>query len=379
MQQKTVYPKIKNFKIYFWSILMLILYSCHKEHQAIGSDGAVDVYVYGSLWHGSSAVTPTSGNAVYYKNGTQVILYAGGNGDLSTYVLTVNSLAVSGGTVYAGGSSTHNISYPNSSSPALPSTTPIGPVYWINGVAHVLPVTNTLSPIILGVAANSQNFYALYQGPPFTSPIKLGGIAINGSIKYEYNDQLSGLLLSGTDLYAYGSTFGGGHAIYYKNNQPVMFQLPANTAVAVINGMCISGHDVYACGFLVIGSSALPVYWKNGQLTILTPGNNSQATGIAVQGTNIYVSGYQVTNVDDSGLTKQAVLWKNGVMTELNPPGPDSYTNGVVVSGNDVYVGGRAGPDSNCTVYWKNGIPVNLKIPTGYAFVNKGITVVPKK
>jgi hypothetical protein len=370
---------MKIFKIYPLSILMLMLCSCHKEHQAIGPDGAVDVYVYGSLWHGSSAVTPTSGDAVYYKNGTQVILNAGGNGDPSTYLLTVNSLAISGGTVYAGGSSTHNISYSNGSSSALPSTTPVGPVYWINGVQHVLPVTNTLSPIIVGIAANSQNFYTLYQGVPFTVPFKLGGIAINGSIKYQYDDGLNGLIVSGQDLYAYGSTFDGSYAIYYKNNQPVKFQLPPNNAVASIAGMCISGHDVYACGFLVNNNSVLPVYWKNGQLTILTPGKNSQATGIAVQGANIYVSGYQVTSVDASGLTKQAILWKNGVMTELSPPGSNSYTNGVVVSGNDVYVGGRAGPDSNCTVYWKNDIPVNFKIPTGYAFVNKGITIVPAK
>jgi hypothetical protein len=378
--KKAVYPIMKHFKIYSSCILMLILCCCHKDHQvAAQGEQAVDVYVYGSLWHGSSAVTPTSGDAVYYKNGLQVILNAGGNGEPSTYVLTVNSLAVSGDTVYAGGSSTHNSSYSNGSSSALPSTPPIGPVYWINGVQHVLPVTNTLSPIIVGIAANSQNFYTLYQGVPFTGTFKLGGIAINGSIKYQYNDDLNGLIVSGQDLYTYGNTFGGDSAIYYKNNQPVKFQLPANTDVASITSMCISGHDVYACGFLVNNNAVVPVYWKNGQLTILASTKQSQPSGIAVQGENVYVSGYQVTSIDASGLTKQAILWKNGVMTVLSPPGSDSYTNGVVVSGNDVYVGGRAGPDSNCTAYWKNGIPVNFKIPTGYAFFNRGITVVPKK
>ena len=358
---------------------MLILCSCHKDHQvAAPGEQSVDVYVYGSLWHGTSTSAPTSADAVYYKNGIQVILNDGGIAEPSTYVLTVNSLAVSNDTVYAGGSSTNN-SYVSG------STLPIGPVYWINGAEHVLQITNTISPIILGTAANGKNFYNLYRGEPFTGGnagnfFKLSGVAINGIMKYGYDDELSGLLISGTDLYAYGSTFGGDNAIYYKNNQPVKFQLPANTAVASITGMYISGQDVYACGFLVNNDSLVPVYWKNGILTMLT-GTNLYTTGIAVQGGNIYISGYQENVTNSNGLpTKEAVLWKNGVMTTLTAsPGFDSYTNGVVVSGNDVYVSGRAGSDSDCTVYWKNGTPVNFKIPTGYAFVNKGITIVPKK
>jgi len=367
---------MKFFNLCSLSILMLILCSCHKDHQPPGEQ-PVDVYVYGSLWHGSSTTSPTSADAVYYKNGMQVILNDSGISEPSTYVLTVNSLAVSGDTVYAGGSSTNN-SY------VTGSTLPVGPVYWINSIEHVLQVTNTISPVIVGIAANGKSFYTLYRGVPYPGNdgglFKLGGIAINGSVKYEYNDVLIGLMVSGTDLYTYG--YGESNATFYKNNQLVTFQLPANTNV-VITGMCISGKDVYACGILTNTNSSVPAYWKNGQLTMLTSDTdtNTNPTGIAVQGENIYISGSQTTiGTNANGLpTKEAILWKNGLMTKLAAPsGYNSYTNGVVVSGNDVYVSGRAGSDSDCTVYWRNGTPVNFKIPAGYAFVNKGITIVPQ-
>ena len=82
----------------------------------------------------------------------------------------------------------------------------------------------------------------------------------------------------------------------------------------------------------------------------------SYATGIAVSGNNIYISGYwQPFKSFDA---ETACYWKNGKRYDLISGGKANYATGIAVCGSDVYVigfydtGGYYGYYVNC--YWKN-------------------------
>jgi len=141
--------------------------------------------------------------------------------------------------------------------------------------------------------------------------------------------------------------------------------------------------DVYAAGYISTtngsgGISEVAAYWKNGVITRLTDSLSfSEATGIAVSGSDVYVVGY-VTSLTNPG-NENAVLWKNGVATMLSPDSTSSMATCVALMGSDVYVGGTifdvTSQTSNSTsyanqpVYWKNGSPNLLPMATGISSI----------
>jgi hypothetical protein len=156
-------------------------------------------------------------------------------------------------------------------------------------------------------------------------------------------------ILSVPDVYVAGSE--GGQAKYWKNGVGVT--LPGGTAA---NGIVVVGTDVHVCGYGVNPSTfnLVALYWKNGVLTTLSDGTNHVlASGIAVSGTDVYVSG-KVGFFANTGL-----YWKNGIETSLGAGEP----NGVFAAANgDIYIAnGEWGNPS----YWKNGTLVTLTGPSG--------------
>ena len=129
--------------------------------------------------------------------------------------------------------------------------------------------------------------------------------------------------------------------------------------------------DVYTAGYITTsngsgGISEVAAYWKNGVITRLTDSLSfSEATGIAVSGTDVYVVGY--TSSPSNQFNENAVLWKNGVATKLSPDSTASQATFIALSGTDVYVGGFIydviSQTANSTgygsqpIYWKNGVP----------------------
>jgi hypothetical protein len=114
------------------------------------------------------------------------------------------------------------------------------------------------------------------------------------------------------------------------------------------------GWDVYFVG----QDSGRPVYWKNGDRTMLAPAGLGQ--GIAVSGSDVYVGG-GVTKAVHSEIINLAALWKNGVEEDLTDT-ISSWAYTPVLSGGNVYVPGYIDqwggqPEA---VYWKNGQPVGL-------------------
>lgn len=127
--------------------------------------------------------------------------------------------------------------------------------------------------------------------------------------------------------------------------------------------------DVYVSGT----KSITPCYWKNNDLVLLDSGgfNNIRTYKIFVSNPDVYVLGVCPNSV---GLGSVYLLWKNGVLTNLNTALSVSSTilediRDMYIDGTDVYFSGttREWPNGNkSTVYWKNGVKTVLSANDGY-------------
>ncbi len=160
---------------------------------------------------------------------------------------------------------------------------------------------------------------------------------------------------------------------------------PSSLINSQANGVAVSGSDVYVAGTALStpnGESA--VIWVNGTATLLAPPSGmaySLANAITVSGSNVYVAGTAwVYNSDGS-----AVVWANGTATTLSSPSglAGGYNaTGIAVSGGNVYVSGYTKPHSGyeTAFSWLNSGPATTlpllpgSIPENY-FAN-GITVL---
>jgi hypothetical protein len=130
---------------------------------------------------------------------------------------------------------------------------------------------------------------------------------------------------------------------------------------------------VYAIG--VIAKSATDysmnaTIWKNGVGTMLSA-ENSNASGIAVQGADIYISGY--SEPFNSGFDRIACYWKNKTMVKLTGATP-AKANAITLKDGDIYLTGTTNTDA---VYWKNGVIATLPVPSGATSpTTTGISVV---
>jgi hypothetical protein len=186
-----------------------------------------------------------------------------------------------------------------------------------------------------------------------------------------------GIAVSGNDVYVAGmefshaATHGNYIAKYWKNGVPVV--LSDSNYPALVSGIAVSGNDIYVSGSITLPGEPYVsgVYWKNGVATSLSNGVNSPstgqtfATGIAVAGSDVYVSGYQ----QDPYSQNIAMYWKNGAPVYLTEVANNGLTTGIAVAGNDVYVAGTesSGLDTNyneVVKYWKNGVAFPLTPPT---------------
>jgi hypothetical protein len=166
-----------------------------------------------------------------------------------------------------------------------------------------------------------------------------------------------------TDVYVVGWESNGTVqvATLWKNGSA--FALSDGTMGAIATGVAVSGDDVYVSGGVDGGTGAdVATYWKNGRSVSLTDGT-IQAFGedLAVAGTDVHVAGYE-GNV--------AMLWKNGVPAPLTDGTTDANALAVAVVGGDVYVAGyevepiSVAPKTfswNAVAkIWKNGVPTAL-------------------
>lgn len=149
-----------------------------------------------------------------------------------------------------------------------------------------------------------------------------------------------------------------------------LWPTPAARHLSEATGIAVSGSAVYVPGSVSGPAENSAAYWTNGVATVLpelNPNGVSEATGIAVSGGNIYVVGYVglVTPLVEGA----TVYWANGTSKILpNPSGMTSGATGIAVSGSDEYVAGYAEDTATKQIiaaYWVNGTLTVLPTPSG--------------
>jgi len=185
----------------------------------------------------------------------------------------------------------------------------------------------------------------------------------NGALSLSSKRTFAPVITSqGKDVYVAGND--GTQSVYWKNGVVAgTLSTPAGM-ISYATGIALSGTDVYVSGVIMYPLSlypTTPVYWKNGTLNYLqhqtTTYNNDfwRTSGIAISGSDVYISG-------DNGM--QCVYWKNGVAVNLSN---GTFTYGITISGTDIYILGNlytnASVGTSVAGYWKNGIPVYLPNP----------------
>lgn len=168
------------------------------------------------------------------------------------------------------------------------------------------------------------------------------------------------------DIYVGGTftaTNASTSAAYWKNG--VQIPLQDSLYGSSVNGIAVNGSDVYLSGSVYSASNPHGTYthaavWKNGSLTKLHDNLGSNATGIILNGNDVYVTG---TIIATNGVSV-AAYWKNGVAVILADSLLNSAGTAILVKGNDVYVAGvtvAANTSySETATYWKNGVATKL-------------------
>jgi len=321
-----------------------------------------DIYVAGASYSHSGKHYM----ATYWKNGTPTLL---------TDTLTNSgaiSIIVDGNDVYVAGYT-------------FSSYFPV-PTYWKNGVKTTFGYNASIS----GMCLQGSDIYisgstVSPHGFGYASYWKDG--ALTNVTDGTSESTTSGITVNGNDIYLSGSTpdaNGFTQAAYWKNGVATILA-PTTYSSNGYSGSLLSeaysiftqGADVYVTGFVEPQKGPREAcYWKNGVQTKLSDTtSNSEANAIYVQGTNTYIAGY--TTSTPIGYTV-ATYWKNGIQTKIDSA-YNSTASGIAVNGNDIYIAGTTLLGNGAT-YWKNGVPVHLKGDKGtYSKYATGITIVPQQ
>ncbi len=122
-------------------------------------------------------------------------------------------------------------------------------------------------------------------------------------------------------------------------------------------GIAVSGSDVYVCGTINDTTGIQKVFCtKNNVPLILQNSSGANATGLFVDGNNVYVCGNLINNFTPD-LAQQACYWKNGNLVKLEDGRFLSEATGITVSNGNTYVCGNVyGQGTYSTaVIWLSG------------------------
>jgi len=175
-----------------------------------------------------------------------------------------------------------------------------------------------------------------------------------------FSISMSSMVTSGNDVYVTGSicftgstdsSIYGNSAVYWKNGNIVYLSNHGYGGLLYqsTTGIAVSGTDVYVSGNIDIDADTLDWcgYWKDSVpigLYNSRRGASANSTAIALSGTDVYITGIIYSNGVFS-----AAYWKNGNITMLS----GQAANAIAISGSDVYILGI--DNQNNTVIWKNG------------------------
>jgi len=294
-------------------------------------------------------------NAVYWKNGKEIILtksYSGG----TFFSAIATAITISNNNdVYIVGQGTHE----NSTTSAL---------LWKNGVLDTLQSLNEYDGVHYPVTSTAWSVAIsgsdIYVGGQQHGTVSLnhGAIIWKNGIPVGYgagNENISSIVFTNGHLYSTGPNGGQTNNFpnYYMDG--TIKDLPSNN-YALTWDMGITENDVYVVG----QDNNAPVYWKNGledTLHLIYP--FGEANSIAVSGGDVYIGGNQ-----HYAITAGAI-WKNGKLIFLPSPAFKGVWRKIAVNGPDVYDVGytdtltTSSQETSVALFWKNGIKKTLSGP----------------
>jgi hypothetical protein len=365
--------------------LLSLLVSCKKDRPGGSGSGAPGVPLVVTV------LGTENDSVMIWKNGKSSPIYS--QSDV-LFNFGVSSLAAIANNIYIAGFELANNS----------AVYPYAPAYWLNGAATALPDTTGAAGngVANAVAVSGSDVYfagvrdyfsdsssvaftndsASYpisgqiatiwkNGTPVSLP-NFGSVGILTQpdfVNRFRNDYVTGMCISGSDVYVSGGTTWdvSAHACYWKNGVAVdlgnnlIYTAPNNSeGYPQTTSIYVYDKDVYVtgCQQTTLGAT-VALYWKNGSPVFLSNDSaaGSAAYSAAVSGSDLYVAGYQ--NV---GAYSRATIWKNGAPTALTGSDTASFATAVMAVNGDVYVAGYTWQQFGHYVatYWKNGVAVPL-------------------
>lgn len=340
--------------MYLCMMIVLVLSSCKKNNDP--DPAATNIYVAGYAYGGTNNIY-----ACYWKNGTKVELTPSSalndEAEATGIAMQGNDIYVAGYQLQAGGNY-RAVYWKNNT-----------PTYLSNGTydAGCYAITISGTDIYLCGAeeiASGKTVAKYWRNGVATSltdgsrTAALLDIAVNGAdvhaIGYEYNS-------TGIPIYK-----------YWKNGVPQIIATSFPFS-ASFKKLTVINNDVYIAGVEYDPSVSFPraVYYKNGNKTWLTDGSNSaEASKILINGTDIYIVGYEVNTAGQA----VACYWKNGVKTTLGDGLTSSILTDGFFKGTDLYLSGiiyqTTMTNTNRAYYWKNGSPEKVTTAGGRNYAN---------
>jgi hypothetical protein len=305
----------------------------------VHNTGTANVYVAG--WR---SYYPNNEVAVYWKNGDMTDLTDG-----SKYI-TANSIVASGNDIYVGGNQ-----FINNHSIAK---------YWKNGV--IANLTDTSKDSYINAAAISGNniYFAGYENDGNHKIAKYWKNGQGVNLTSGVNDaKVLAITVSGNDVYAVGWESNGTVEVakYWENGTAV--NLTDGSKNTEAGSIAVSGNDIYIllteytqsdpclfCGRAITGTATFMI-WKNGSI-IKTAGQNQAFSAITVSNNVLYSAGSVGNGMG---------YFKNETPFNLTNGNSDAQASGIAIWGTDVYVTGYENVSGhNVPTYWKNGVPTRL-------------------
>lgn len=149
-------------------------------------------------------------------------------------------------------------------------------------------------------------------------------------------------------------------ACYWKNGAITFNTLPTGNTNYYANAIAVNGGDVYTTGYANLPSIWQAQVWKNGKHLYSLGDAYCEGKAIAVIGSDVYTGGQLYEPP-----TRYALYWKNssditflGSVSNSNP----ADVSGFAASGSDLYAVGNIG---NAGKLWKNGTEISLPNSTG--------------
>lgn len=297
-----------------------------------------DVYVAGYVFDGGGLFDAGVQYATVWKNGVAQRLGDASGNSIATAV------ALRGDDVLAVGCG------------------PLGPTLWTNGVAEALG-TSTADGCAEDVAVSGGDVYVAGWEGVHAMLWKNG---VGEPLAGDGSRDARAVTLAGPDVYVAGwgmettllpgnVSFSTQVAKLWKNGAPTT--LSDGLSPAIADGVAVDGADVYVVGFEIVGADAgapggynVAAVWKNGAVQYLTD-FTAKAADVAAAGGDVCVVGAVATQRSGA-----AAVWRGGARQDLTDGAAPAFAEAVAVSRSGTYVAGHEGDHP---MLWKDGAPVH--------------------